>query len=80
MDEIEQPTDDLSNDEARLARFSGVVGEVHDPLIWGLDLEDESLTGLADEHDPTCERFVRSYRCFTGEALEVETLRTAVPD
>ncbi|GAA1717597.1 hypothetical protein GCM10009809_11930 [Isoptericola hypogeus] len=67
-------------EDDRIARFSGVVGEVSDPLTWGLDLEDEALTGLADEQDPTCERFVRAYRCFTGEALEVETLRTAVPD
>ena len=68
------------SEEARIARFSGVVAEVSDPLTWGLDLEDEALTGLADEEDPTCERFVRAYRCFTGEALEVETLRTVVPD
>ena len=64
-------------DEERMTQFSGVVGEVQDPLTWGLDLEDESLTGLGDDDDPTCERFVRAYRCFTGEALEVETLRTA---
>ncbi len=68
------------SEDARIARFSGVVAEVSDPLTWGLDLEDEALTGLADEEDPTCERFVRAYRCFTGDALEVETLRTAVPD
>ena len=69
-----------NGDDDRLAQFSGVVGEVHDPLAWGLDLEDESLTGPADSDDPTSERFVRAYRCFTGEALEVETLRTRVPD
>lgn len=69
-----------NGDDARLARFSGLLGEVHDPLTWGLDLEDESLTGHADSEDPTCERFVRAYRSFTGEALEVETLRTRVPD
>lgn len=69
-----------NGDDARLARFSGVLGEVHDPLTWGLDLEDESLTGQADSEDPTSERFVRAYRSFTGEALEVETLRTRVPD
>jgi hypothetical protein len=67
-------------DDARIARFSGVVGQIQDPLTWGLDLEDESLTGLADEQDPTCERFVRAYRSFSGEALEVETLRSAVAD
>jgi len=69
-----------NGDDARLARFSGVLGEVHDPVTWGLDLEDQSLTGHADSDDPTCERFVRAYRSFTGEALEVETLRTRVPD
>ncbi|MEU2202549.1 hypothetical protein [Isoptericola sp. NPDC019482] len=69
-----------NGDDARLARFSGLLGEVHDPLTWGLDLEDESLTGHTDSEDPTCERFVRAYRSFTGEALEVETLRTRVPD
>lgn len=67
--------------DARLARFSGVVGEVVDPLTWGLDLEDEALTGYDDEADPTSDRFVRSYRTFAREAFEVETLRTAVaPD
>ncbi|MFC8600499.1 MULTISPECIES: hypothetical protein [unclassified Isoptericola] len=88
MDEIEQQPGTSgargprawNGDDARLARFSGVVGEVRDPLTWGLDLEDESLTGLADTDDPTCERFVRAYRSFTGEALEVETLRGPVPD
>lgn len=69
-----------TGDDARLVRFSGVLGEVHDPLTWGLDLEDESLTGHADAEDPTSERFVRAYRSFSGEALEVETLRTRVPD
>ncbi|MFI2293611.1 MULTISPECIES: hypothetical protein [unclassified Isoptericola] len=69
-----------NGDDARLAQFSGVLGEVHDPLTWGLDLEDQSLTGPADSDDPTSERFVRAYRSFTGEALEVETLRTRVAD
>jgi len=69
-----------TGDDARLAQFSGVLGEVHDPLTWGLDLEDQSLTGHSGSDDPTCERFVRAYRSFTGEALEVETLRTRVPD
>lgn len=69
-----------NGDDARLAQFSGVLGEVHDPLTWGLDLEDQSLTGHADTDDPTSERFVRAYRSFSGEALEVETLRTRVPD
>ncbi|MFI2105237.1 hypothetical protein ACH436_18245 [Isoptericola sp. NPDC019693] len=69
-----------NGDDARLAQFSGLLGEVHDPLTWGLDLEDESLTGHAGSDDPTSERFVRAYRSFTGEALEVETLRVRVPD
>ncbi len=60
---------------ARFARFSGVVGEVHDPLTWGLDLEEETVTGVSDGQDPTEERFLRAYRTFSGEALEVETLR-----
>ncbi|MBL0887207.1 hypothetical protein [Myceligenerans indicum] len=64
---------------ARFARFSGVVGEVHDPLTWGLDLVDEEITGAADPGDPTEERFVRGYRSVAGEALEVETLRVAAP-
>ncbi|ANC31401.1 hypothetical protein [Isoptericola dokdonensis] len=66
--------------DARLAQFSGVVGEVDDPLTWGLDLEDEALTGDEGRVDPTSDRFVRSYRTFAGEAFEVETLRTEVPD
>ncbi|MFV2143603.1 hypothetical protein [Isoptericola sp. G70] len=64
--------------DARMARFSGVVGEVVDPLTWGLDLEDEALTGYDDETDPTSDRFVRSYRTFARESFEVETLRTPV--
>lgn len=64
---------------ARFARFSGVVGEVHDPLTWGLDLEEETVTGAAGDrdasHDPTEERFLRAYRTFSGESVEVETLR-----
>lgn len=62
---------------ARFARFSGVVGEVDDPLTWGLDLEEETVTGGGPEEtdDPTEERFLRAYRSFLGEALDVETLR-----
>lgn len=66
--------------DPRLAQFSGVVGEVHDPLTWGLDLEDEALTGCTDDADPTSDRFVRSYRTFAGEAFEVETFRHPVTD
>lgn len=64
---------------ARVARFSGVVGEVHDPLTWGLDLVDEEITGAADPADPTEERFVRGYRTVAGDVLEVETLRVPAP-
>ncbi|GAB4084649.1 hypothetical protein GCM10028784_12790 [Myceligenerans cantabricum] len=64
---------------ARFARFSGVVGEVHDPLTWSLYLVDEEITGAADPSDPTEERFVRGYRTVAGEVLEVETLRVAAP-
>jgi hypothetical protein len=53
----------------RFARFSGVVGEVHDPLTWGLYLVDEEITGAADPSDPTEERFVRGYRTVAGEVL-----------
>lgn len=60
---------------ARFARFSGVVGEVDDPLTWGLDLVEEEVTGVSDSTDPTEERFLRSYRTFSGETVEVETLR-----
>ncbi|WP_402462547.1 hypothetical protein [Isoptericola aurantiacus] len=66
--------------DPRLAQFSGHVGEVRDPLTWGLDLEDEALTGCDDEADPTSDRFVRTYRTFAGEAFEVETLRRRVAD
>jgi hypothetical protein len=61
--------------DARMARFSGVVGEIADPLTWGLDLEEEALTGQDDAKDPTNERFLRAYRTFAGESMEVETLR-----
>lgn len=64
---------------ARFARFSGVVGEVHDPLTWGLYLVDEEIAGAADPVDPTEERFVRGYRTVAGDPLEVETLRAAAP-
>jgi hypothetical protein len=66
--------------DPRMAQFSGVVGEVDDPLTWGLDLEDEALTGDEGRVDPTSDRFVRSYRTFAGEAFEVETLRAEVTD
>jgi hypothetical protein len=77
----ESPTDDTQRPDAwgevdaRMARFSGVVGEIADPLTWGLDLEEEALTGQDDANDPTSERFLRAYRTFSGEAMEVETLR-----
>jgi hypothetical protein len=81
----ESPTDDTQRSDAwgkgwdkvdaRMARFSGVVGEISDPLTWGLDLEEEALTGQDDAKDPTSERFLRAYRTFAGESMEVETLR-----
>jgi len=77
----ESPTDDPQRSgawdqvDARLARFSGDVGEIADPLTWGLDLEEEALTGQDDTKDPTSERFLRAYRTFAGEAMDVETLR-----
>jgi hypothetical protein len=64
---------------ARFARSSGVVGEVEDPLTWGLDLEEETVTGADHRDDPTAERFLRAYRTFAGEALEVETLHEPCP-
>lgn len=77
----ESPIDDTQRSsawdkvDARMARFSGVVGEIADPLTWGLDLEEEALTGQDDATDPTSERFLRAYRTFAGEAMEIETLR-----
>lgn len=66
---------------ARFARFSGVVGEVADPLTWGLDLEEETVTGVGDDdRDPTEERFLRAYVSFVGEAVDVETLRVGTDD
>jgi hypothetical protein len=64
---------------ARFARSSGVVGEVDDPLTWGLDLEEETVTGTDHRDDPTAERFLRAYRTFAGESLEVETLHEPCP-
>ncbi|QAY69859.1 hypothetical protein [Xylanimonas protaetiae] len=65
---------------ARFVRLSGVVAEIDDPLTWGLDLEEETVTG--DEHpdDPTSQRFLRAYRTYDGETLEVETLHTPCPE
>lgn len=65
---------------ARFARFSGVVGEVEDPLTWGLDLDEETVTGADtdgedDGDDAVEERFLRSYVSFQAEAFDVETLR-----
>ncbi|MCB7135296.1 hypothetical protein [Cellulosimicrobium marinum] len=64
-----------------VARFQGDVAEVSDPLTWGLDLDEETLTGWAeDAPDPTDERFLRSYVSFAGETLDVETLRVRATD
>ncbi|AEG43246.1 hypothetical protein [Isoptericola variabilis] len=80
MDETEPRQGRWEPEDARMSRFSGLVGEVDDPLTWGLDLEEEAVTGHDDAHDPTCERFLRAYRTFAGESLEVETLRAAAAD
>lgn len=64
---------------ARFARLPGTVAEVDDPLTWGLDLEEETVTGPDHPGDPTSQRFLRAYRSFTGEALEVETLHAPCP-
>ena len=64
---------------ARFARLPGVVAEVEDPLTWGLDLEEETVTGPEHPGDPTSQRFLRAYRSFAGEALEVETLHEPCP-
>ncbi|PZR52614.1 hypothetical protein DNL40_10890 [Xylanimonas oleitrophica] len=71
-----RPWDELV---ARFTRTPGVVGEVEDPLTWGLDLEEETVTGDGQEDDPTSGRFLRAYRSFAGEALEVETLHAPCP-
>ncbi len=74
-DELSPTPESWEQIVARFARFSGVVGEVDDPLTWGLDLVEEEVTGVSDSTDPTEERFLRSYRTFAGETVEVETLR-----
>jgi len=62
--------------EQVVERFHGAVAEVDDPLTWGLDLDEETLTGAGHgAHDPAEERFLRSYVSFTGETLDLETLR-----
>lgn len=80
MDETEPQQDRWESVDARMARFSGLVGEIDDPLTWGLDLEEETVTGHDDEGDPTSERFLRAYRTFAGESVEVETLRGPVAE
>ncbi len=63
---------------ARFTEFAGDVAEIHDPLTWGLDLEEETVTG--GDEDAGDERFLRSYLSFAGEMLDVETLRFAARD
>jgi hypothetical protein len=66
---------------ARFERFNGVVGEITDPLTWGLDLEEETVTGTSGGgRDPSDERFLRAYVSFVGEAVDVETLRVGTHD
>ncbi|GII98346.1 hypothetical protein CLV28_0672 [Sediminihabitans luteus] len=61
----------------RMARFEGLVGEVADPLAWGMDLVEESLAGPDESEQADTERFYRSYETFAGEPFGVETLREA---
>ncbi|MCM3533603.1 hypothetical protein SAMN05518682_0265 [Cellulosimicrobium aquatile] len=71
-----RPAGSAASWEQVVARFHGAVAEVDDPLTWGLDLDEETLTGAGHgAHDPAEERFLRSYVSFTGETLDVETLR-----
>ncbi len=65
---------------ALFARPPGVVAEIDDPLTWGLDLEEETVTGDARPGDPTSQRFLRAYRTFAGEVLELETLAVPCPE
>lgn len=64
----------------RFAQMSGLVGEVADPLRWGMDLREESLTVADPEDDPASERFCRGYETFEAEPFGVETLRDPVDD
>ncbi|SDS88271.1 hypothetical protein SAMN04489860_2613 [Paraoerskovia marina] len=68
----------------RFAQMSGLVGEVADPLLWGMDLREESLAvvddSTDDEIDPAAERFCRGYETFEAEPFGVETLRHPVTD
>ena len=67
--------------EQVVERFQGQVAEIADALTWGLDLDEETLTGTAGAvHDPSEERFLRSYVSFAGETLDVETLRVPAAD
>ncbi|MHA7135227.1 hypothetical protein [Oerskovia turbata] len=66
---------------ARFERFNGDVVEISDPLTWGLDLEEETVTGTGGgARDPSDERFLRAYVSFVGEAVDVETLRVGADD
>lgn len=60
-------------------REPGVVAEIDDPLTWGLELEEETVAGDFDPHDPSSHRFLRVYRSFFGEEVEVETLGEPCP-
>nr|WP_241744332.1 hypothetical protein [Cellulosimicrobium arenosum] len=76
-----EPTDGAAPWELVVERFRGPVGEVADPLTWGLDLDEETLTGAsAHDVDPVQERFLRSYLSFAGETLDVETLHSRPGD
>ncbi|MCL1872194.1 MAG: hypothetical protein FWF90_17530 [Promicromonosporaceae bacterium] len=64
----------------RFAHTPGGVGEVDDPLTWGLDLEEETVTSDDRPEDPTSHRFLRGYRSFAGDALDLETLEVPCPE
>jgi hypothetical protein len=64
---------------APFARLPGLVAEIDDPLTWGLELEEETVAGEDDPGDPSSRRFLRVYRSFAGEEVEVETLGEPCP-
>ena len=60
-------------------RGTGLVCEIDDPLRWGLDLEDEAITAEGSCEGPHSYRLLRTYRCFTGIQVDVETLPVPSP-
>lgn len=81
-DETSLPGEPWEQVAERFAQLSGLVGEVADPLAWGMDLKEESLTVAGDvesDDDLASERFSRGYETFDAEPFGVETLRYPVP-